>query len=123
MSARIAPLGTVPRPPSPTLREGLRSFVILQGMERLPTGTPRSTLEPTPRPEPGDEAAPGSRDRAALFAREAPGPRPLPVPDAQRLVREHPPFALRLAIAPGITGPAQVSQARGAALPARLDVE
>ncbi len=50
------------------------------------------------------------------------GPRPLSVPDAERLVRAHPPFAERFRVPPGITGLAQVTGARGAALTARLDL-
>ena len=51
------------------------------------------------------------------------GPRPLAVADAARLIAEHPPFAQRFNVAPGVTGLAQVSLARGAALTARLDLE
>ena len=51
------------------------------------------------------------------------GPRPLALADAARLIAEHPPFAQRFGVRPGVTGLAQVSQARGAALTAKLDLE
>jgi lipopolysaccharide/colanic/teichoic acid biosynthesis glycosyltransferase len=49
------------------------------------------------------------------------GPRPLTTVDADRLTALHAGFAARFEVAPGITGLAQVSLARGAALTARLD--
>jgi lipopolysaccharide/colanic/teichoic acid biosynthesis glycosyltransferase len=49
------------------------------------------------------------------------GPRPLTTADADRLTALHAGFAARFEVAPGITGLAQVSLARGAALTARLD--
>ncbi|HLL06664.1 MAG TPA: sugar transferase [Myxococcaceae bacterium] len=51
------------------------------------------------------------------------GPRPLTPDDAERLISAHPPLAARFEVPPGITGLAQVCQARGAALTARLDAE
>jgi lipopolysaccharide/colanic/teichoic acid biosynthesis glycosyltransferase len=41
------------------------------------------------------------------------GPRPLTPADADRLTAQHPPFAQRFAVAPGLTGLAQVSSAAG----------
>jgi lipopolysaccharide/colanic/teichoic acid biosynthesis glycosyltransferase len=41
------------------------------------------------------------------------GPRPLTPADAERLTAQHPPFARRFAVAPGLTGLAQVSTAPG----------
>lgn len=49
------------------------------------------------------------------------GPRPLTAADAARLVAEHPPFAARFAVPPGLTGLAQVCLAQGSALTAALD--
>lgn len=49
------------------------------------------------------------------------GPRPLEPRDAERLVARHPPFAARFAVQPGLTGLAQVCQARGVEHNARLD--
>jgi lipopolysaccharide/colanic/teichoic acid biosynthesis glycosyltransferase len=49
------------------------------------------------------------------------GPRPLTPEDLARLSAAHPGFAVRLALAPGITGLAQVCAARGAALTTALD--
>jgi len=51
------------------------------------------------------------------------GPRPLTPEDAERLIAAHPPLAARFGVPPGITGLAQVCQARGAALTAQLDAE
>jgi lipopolysaccharide/colanic/teichoic acid biosynthesis glycosyltransferase len=51
------------------------------------------------------------------------GPRPLTPEDAERLIAAHPPLAARFDVPPGITGLAQVCQARGAALTAQLDAE
>lgn len=51
------------------------------------------------------------------------GPRPLTPEDAERLLATHPPLAARFEVPPGITGLAQVCQARGAALTAQLDAE
>ena len=51
------------------------------------------------------------------------GPRPLTPEDAARLCAQHPPFAARFAVPPGLTGLAQVCGARGAVLTARLDTE
>lgn len=51
------------------------------------------------------------------------GPRPLTPEDAERLVSAHPPLAARFEVPPGLTGLAQVCQARGATLTARLDAE
>lgn len=51
------------------------------------------------------------------------GPRPLTPEDAERLIASHPPLAARFEVQPGITGLAQVCQAQGAALTARLDAE
>ncbi|HEX4383688.1 MAG TPA: sugar transferase [Myxococcales bacterium] len=50
------------------------------------------------------------------------GPRPLTPADCARLGAIHPDFKARLRLRPGLTGPAQVTLARGAALTARLDV-
>jgi lipopolysaccharide/colanic/teichoic acid biosynthesis glycosyltransferase len=41
------------------------------------------------------------------------GPRPLTPADADRLTAQHPPFAQRFAVAPGLTGLAQVSSPVG----------
>lgn len=49
------------------------------------------------------------------------GPRPLTPADAERLVAEHPPFARRFDVPPGLTGLAQVCLAQGSALTAALD--
>jgi len=49
------------------------------------------------------------------------GPRPLTPTDAARLTALHPPFAARFAVAPGLTGLAQVCLAQGAALTGELD--
>jgi lipopolysaccharide/colanic/teichoic acid biosynthesis glycosyltransferase len=49
------------------------------------------------------------------------GPRPLTEQDAERLATEHPPFARRFAVPPGLTGLAQVCLAQGPALTAALD--
>ena len=49
------------------------------------------------------------------------GPRPLTPADCSRLSAIHPEFARRLTVRPGLTGPAQVTLARGAALTAWLD--
>ncbi len=49
------------------------------------------------------------------------GPRPLTPEDAARLSREHPPFAARFAVAPGLTGLAQVCLAQSVALTSQLD--
>lgn len=49
------------------------------------------------------------------------GPRPLTAADAERLVAEHPPFARRFDVPPGLTGLAQVCLAQGSALTAELD--
>jgi lipopolysaccharide/colanic/teichoic acid biosynthesis glycosyltransferase len=49
------------------------------------------------------------------------GPRPLTAADAARLTAEHPPFAARFAVPPGLTGLAQVCMAQGAALTGELD--
>ena len=49
------------------------------------------------------------------------GPRPLEEKDAERLTTVHADFAERFAATPGLTGLAQVCQARGAALTAQLD--
>lgn len=49
------------------------------------------------------------------------GPRPLTEADADRLVAEHPPFAGRFDVPPGLTGLAQVCLAQGSALTAALD--
>lgn len=49
------------------------------------------------------------------------GPRPLTEADAARLVAEHPPFAGRFDVPPGLTGLAQVCLAQGSALTAALD--
>lgn len=49
------------------------------------------------------------------------GPRPLTEADAARLVVEHPPFARRFEVPPGLTGLAQVCLAQGPALTAELD--
>jgi lipopolysaccharide/colanic/teichoic acid biosynthesis glycosyltransferase len=49
------------------------------------------------------------------------GPRPLTDGDATRLERGCPRFEERFAVAPGLTGLAQVYQARGAELTARID--
>ncbi|MBZ5713615.1 sugar transferase [Nannocystis pusilla] len=49
------------------------------------------------------------------------GPRPLTPADAERLVAEHPPFARRFDVPPGLTGLAQVCLAQGPALTAALD--
>lgn len=49
------------------------------------------------------------------------GPRPLTAADAERLIAEHPPFAGRFAVLPGLTGLAQVCLAQGSALTAALD--
>lgn len=51
------------------------------------------------------------------------GPRPLEPRDAERLVAQHPPFAQRFEVPPGLTGLAQVCQAQGVELTARLDAE
>lgn len=51
------------------------------------------------------------------------GPRPLEPKDADRLVAQHPPFAARFDVPPGLTGLAQVCQAQGVQLTARLDAE
>lgn len=51
------------------------------------------------------------------------GPRPLEPKDADRLVALHPPFAGRFEVPPGLTGLAQVCQASGVQLTARLDAE
>jgi lipopolysaccharide/colanic/teichoic acid biosynthesis glycosyltransferase len=51
------------------------------------------------------------------------GPRPQTPADAERQIAQHPAFAARYALRPGITGLAQVSGARGIALTARLDAE
>jgi lipopolysaccharide/colanic/teichoic acid biosynthesis glycosyltransferase len=49
------------------------------------------------------------------------GPRPLTPGDLGRLSEQHPAFAARLALPPGLTGLAQVCGARGASLTAALD--
>ena len=49
------------------------------------------------------------------------GPRPLTPADAERLIAEHPPFARRFDVPPGLTGLAQVCLAQGSALTAALD--
>ncbi|HEY0136582.1 MAG TPA: sugar transferase [Nannocystis sp.] len=49
------------------------------------------------------------------------GPRPLTPADATRLCALYPAFAARFAVAPGLTGLAQVCLAQGAATTARLD--
>jgi lipopolysaccharide/colanic/teichoic acid biosynthesis glycosyltransferase len=49
------------------------------------------------------------------------GPRPLTPADATRLSALHPAFAARFAVAPGLTGLAQVCLAQGAAATSRLD--
>jgi lipopolysaccharide/colanic/teichoic acid biosynthesis glycosyltransferase len=49
------------------------------------------------------------------------GPRPLTPADAARLCAAHPPFAARFAVAPGLTGLAQVCLAQGPALTGELD--
>jgi len=49
------------------------------------------------------------------------GPRPLTPTHHRRLVAEYPPFAERIRLPPGITGLAQVCQARGVRQSARLD--
>jgi len=49
------------------------------------------------------------------------GPRPLEPAHAERLVAQHPPFAQRFEVAPGLTGLSQVCQASGVELTARLD--
>jgi lipopolysaccharide/colanic/teichoic acid biosynthesis glycosyltransferase len=49
------------------------------------------------------------------------GPRPLTEADADRLVAEHPPFAARFTVPPGLTGLAQICLAQGSALTAALD--
>jgi lipopolysaccharide/colanic/teichoic acid biosynthesis glycosyltransferase len=51
------------------------------------------------------------------------GPRPLTGADADRLVAQHAPLGHRFRVPPGLTGLAQVSGARGAALTAALDYE
>lgn len=51
------------------------------------------------------------------------GPRPLESRDADRLVAQHGPFAARFEVAPGLTGLAQVCQAQGVQLTARVDAE
>jgi lipopolysaccharide/colanic/teichoic acid biosynthesis glycosyltransferase len=49
------------------------------------------------------------------------GPRPLTFADHDRLVAEYAPFAARIRLPPGITGLAQVCQARGVRQSAHLD--
>lgn len=49
------------------------------------------------------------------------GPRPLSPDDAERLINQHPPFAERFVMPPGITGLAQICQVLGAERTARLD--
>ncbi len=49
------------------------------------------------------------------------GPRPLEPSDADRLSANYPPFAARFAVPPGLTGLAQVCQARGVEANARCD--
>ncbi len=51
------------------------------------------------------------------------GPRPLEPKDADRLVAQHGAFAARFEVAPGLTGLAQVCQAQGVQLTARVDAE
>ena len=51
------------------------------------------------------------------------GPRPLTPGDAVRLSGLHAPFAARFEVTPGMTGLAQVCQAKGAALTARVEAE
>lgn len=51
------------------------------------------------------------------------GPRPFTPEDAERLIALHPALAERFAVPPGLTGLAQVCQAKGAALTAELDAE
>jgi lipopolysaccharide/colanic/teichoic acid biosynthesis glycosyltransferase len=51
------------------------------------------------------------------------GPRPLEPKDADRLVAQHGPFAARFDVPPGLTGLAQVCQAQGVQLTARVDAE
>jgi len=51
------------------------------------------------------------------------GPRPLTSADAERLLALYPPFESRFQVLPGLTGLAQISGARGAALTAALDSE
>jgi lipopolysaccharide/colanic/teichoic acid biosynthesis glycosyltransferase len=51
------------------------------------------------------------------------GPRPLEPKDADRLVAQHGPFAARFGVPPGLTGLAQVCQAQGVQLTARVDAE
>lgn len=51
------------------------------------------------------------------------GPRPLEPRDADRLVAQHGPFAARFDVPPGLTGLAQVCQAQGVQLTARVDAE
>jgi len=51
------------------------------------------------------------------------GPRPLTDDDATRLTALHAPFADRFQVPPGLTGLAQVCQARGATLTAQLDAD
>jgi lipopolysaccharide/colanic/teichoic acid biosynthesis glycosyltransferase len=41
------------------------------------------------------------------------GPRPLTPTDAERLTAQHPPFAARFAVAPGLTGLAQIANPAG----------
>jgi lipopolysaccharide/colanic/teichoic acid biosynthesis glycosyltransferase len=41
------------------------------------------------------------------------GPRPLTPADAERLTAQHPPFAARFAVPPGLTGLAQIANAAG----------
>lgn len=49
------------------------------------------------------------------------GPRPLTPSDCSRLSASYPAFATRLQVAPGLTGPAQVTLARGPALTTALE--
>jgi lipopolysaccharide/colanic/teichoic acid biosynthesis glycosyltransferase len=51
------------------------------------------------------------------------GPRPLTQKDVDRLVAQHPPFAARFEVKPGLTGFAQVHKTDGIADSARLDAE
>jgi lipopolysaccharide/colanic/teichoic acid biosynthesis glycosyltransferase len=51
------------------------------------------------------------------------GPRPLTQKDVDRLVAQHPPFAARFEVKPGLTGFAQVHKTNGIADSARLDAE
>jgi lipopolysaccharide/colanic/teichoic acid biosynthesis glycosyltransferase len=51
------------------------------------------------------------------------GPRPLEPKDVERLTAQHPAFAQRFAVKPGLGGPAQVAQAVGVKATAELEAE